>query len=158
MKILRYMMLAFLATSLLLLASSAVRAYRVSQLQRQAAVASGTVVGLVKRVRYTEQGTEINYAPRVRFRTADGQEIQFESRTGNNPPAWRAGDDIEVLYFPEQPGRAEVNSFWQLWESVIVWVTIGGAFLLLSLAFAWFVRMAEREEAEAATARSCQAV
>jgi hypothetical protein len=65
------------------------------------------------------------YFPRIRFQTADGHEIDFVSRTGNNPAAYSVGESVSVLYDPQQPNKASVNSFVSLWLATIILVPLG---------------------------------
>jgi len=51
------------------------------------------------------------YYPRVRFRTANGRQVSFVSHTGTNPPSFRAGDPVTVLYDPLQPDEATIQAF-----------------------------------------------
>lgn len=45
------------------------------------------------------------YYPVVQFATAAGTNIQFRDAMGSNPPAYREGDPVNVLYFRTLPER-----------------------------------------------------
>jgi hypothetical protein len=45
------------------------------------------------------------YYPVVQFATADGTTVQFRDVMGSNPPAYRAGERVTVLYFRNLPER-----------------------------------------------------
>jgi hypothetical protein len=55
------------------------------------------------------------YKPVVRFRPEGAEEIEFRGTVGSNPPSFRKGEAVEVLYDPQAPERARINSFGQLW-------------------------------------------
>lgn len=46
-----------------------------------------------------------SYYPVVEFSTREGTRVQFRDGMGNNPPAYREGDPVTVLYFRNQPGE-----------------------------------------------------
>jgi len=45
------------------------------------------------------------YYPVVQFATLEGTIVQFRDVMGNNPPAYREGDPVDVLYFRNLPER-----------------------------------------------------
>lgn len=53
--------------------------------------------------------------PVVRFQTADGAVIEFRSRVGSSPPSYQVGDEVPVLYRPENPRDARIESFVDLY-------------------------------------------
>ena len=55
------------------------------------------------------------YCPRIRFQTVDGHEINFVSDSGCNPAAYSVGESVSLLYDPQQPDKASINSFTSLW-------------------------------------------
>jgi len=56
----------------------------------------------------------ITLAPIVRFVTAEGREIEFHGRGGSGT-SFKAGELVEVVYDRNQPGRARIVSFVDLW-------------------------------------------
>jgi hypothetical protein len=65
--------------------------------------------------RSSNNGPSWTAYPRVRFRTADDREISIVTRTGSNPPAYHVEDAVTILYDPQQPNRASIKSFAELW-------------------------------------------
>jgi hypothetical protein len=61
--------------------------------------AVGTVAFL--ELRRTLHGA--SYYPVVEFAAADGGTVQFRDNMGSNPPAYREGDLVRVLYLPAAP-------------------------------------------------------
>jgi hypothetical protein len=90
--------------------------------RHEANAASGTVCAFTKQ---RAQGTSILHAI-VRFSTADGGEARFTDSFGSNPPSFRIGDQVRVLYLPGSPSEsAQIDrGRWNLLPSFIV-ATIG---------------------------------
>ncbi len=89
---------------------------------------AATAPGVVTRVRRQGRGTgqrASGYFPTVRFRAADGQEHEFESAYGSDPPAYRVRDTVRVLYDPRDPRRAELAGWNWAWPLLLVCVTAG---------------------------------
>jgi hypothetical protein len=83
------------------------------RLKREGVSAPGTVIKLVAGV--TSNGGSAKHAV-VRFTAADGALIQFQDRMGSNPPMYRAGEPVRVLYRPDAPARSAIvdRGFWNL--------------------------------------------
>ena len=45
------------------------------------------------------------YHPIVRFTLADGYHVEHKSSSGSNPPLFKIGDSVELLYLPEEPSE-----------------------------------------------------
>jgi hypothetical protein len=68
-------------------------------LQSTGARARGTV--LFCELKRTLHGS--SYYPVVQFATRSGQTVQFRDRMGSDPPPYREGESVDVLYFPDAP-------------------------------------------------------
>jgi len=71
----------------------------------------------------------------VRFTTAGGETIEFQSRS-SNPPAYARGEQVTVLYLPEAPHDARIQGFFSLWGLPLVFGSVGSVFLLMGGGFA----------------------
>lgn len=87
--------------------------------------AQGTVVEVVSRTQTQSGERKTFFYAVVEFRTADGEAIRFEDGTGSNPPAYRVGDAVEVLYDPQTPQSAMIDS-WVLWLPSTIVMGFGG--------------------------------
>ncbi len=87
--------------------------------------AQGTVVDVVSRTQTQSGERKTFFYAVVEFRTADGEAIRFEDSTGSNPPAYRVGDAVEVLYDPQTPQSAMIDS-WVLWLPSTIVMGFGG--------------------------------
>ncbi|MGQ9613468.1 MAG: DUF3592 domain-containing protein [Chloroflexus sp.] len=90
-----------------------------------------TVVEIKPRLVNTNSGQRTFFYPIVEFRTATGETIQFESEAGDNPSAYQINDRVEVMYNPEQPQTALINS-WELWLPSTLFLGTGGLLLIVS--------------------------
>lgn len=54
------------------------------------------------------------YSPVVEF-TANGRPVRFEGGNASSPPAYRVGQEVKVLYNPQDPDDASIDSFYELW-------------------------------------------
>lgn len=69
----------------------------------------GVVVDLIWRS--GSQGSTA--APRVRY-VHNGRRYEFTGNVSSNPPAYRVGEKVVVLYDPEKPSEAKIRGFWEL--------------------------------------------
>lgn len=137
----------FVAIGLGLMLIGFILAYRTTQFKKSAIMVPGTVVELIEKVSHSDEGTSIVYVPRVAFRTAEGQESVFISDTGSNPPGFRPGETVEVMYRPGDPYDARINTFWQLYLAPVICIGIGSVFFLISLFVFTLVRHYLSEDA-----------
>jgi len=116
-----------------------------------AKAAKGEVVGFET---YDAPGTDprddIHYAM-VRYETEDGREITFRGPSKDGLVKLKRGDEVRVLYYPDRPEKARVDSFMGLWfAATILWVVGGGAIVvpLLTLwqGWKWVKRQEGREQ------------
>lgn len=78
------------------------------------------------------------YAPVVAFVTVDGEKIVFTSSTSSNPPLYRVGESIKLLYLKESPRNAVIDGFFSLWGFLFIVGIIGLAFGIVSFVMIYF--------------------
>jgi hypothetical protein len=123
--------------------------------------AEGTVVGLdmVRSSSGSRSGSSYSYYPIVRFRTVDGEDVEFRSSSGSNPPSYRRGERVVVLYDPQTPEIAEIDSFFSLWGGILILAFVGVVFGTVGIGHwvwhvarlrleAWLARHGQRVNAE----------
>jgi len=72
--------------------------------------ADGVVVKLERGTSSTTRGSgSPAWFPVVTFETADGRAARFRHRTGTNPPSYRKGERVRVVYLPDKPERALID-------------------------------------------------
>ena len=83
------------------------------------------VKGTVIRMVYSSGGSEGGggYSPVYQFRTLEGQTIEAGDSMSSNPPMFREGQIIDVLYDPRNPQKARIKKWMSLY---FVSVLLGG--------------------------------
>ena len=74
------------------------------------------------------------FAPVVRFKTVQGNTVEFESSFRSNPPAYHTGQAVTVLYDPAEPRSAAIRGFLSLWLMPMILGLIGSVFLIVGTA------------------------
>jgi hypothetical protein len=93
----------------------------------RAARAAGTVVRVLEEADSGDGGTL--FRPVVQFRTLAGAMVEFRSNFRSKPAGYRLGDAVTVLYEPDAPDRAEIESFMTLWFLTLICGLLGTIFL-----------------------------
>lgn len=90
---------------------------------------------------------DLTYAPVISFRTPEGQAVEFKSQTSSNSPYPAVGETVEVIYNPQRPSEAEINSFSSLWTLNIILAALGAGFFVIgTTVFMVFRRAGHQEE------------
>ena len=108
-----------------------------------AARADGVVIDL----ELSRSDDSSTYYPIVAFRTQDGQEIEYQSNTGTNPPSFRVGESVTVLYDPQDPYDARIEAFSELWLFSIIFGSVGLVFFGVFAGTVVFGMRRKRKEA-----------
>ena len=87
----------------------------------------GVVIDLQREV--YNPGSAGIYCPVVRFTTASGEQVEFQSEHGGRPALHKAGQTVTVLYDPGNPQDAEIRSPLTRWLVPGLMVAIGLLFL-----------------------------
>ena len=74
--------------------------------------AQGTVIRMVYSPDSDGGG---GYSPVYTFRTMSGQVIEVTDRLSTNPPQFKEGQIIDVLYDPDNPNSARINKWFNLY-------------------------------------------
>jgi len=73
----------------------------------------------------------------VVFKTESGQEVRFQGPSEDGLEKYEKGDRVRVLYGPQEPQNARIDSFMGLWfASTMFWV-IGGSAIIIPLFTLW---------------------
>ncbi|RZN13183.1 hypothetical protein CWO91_00980 [Bradyrhizobium genosp. SA-3] len=122
----------FIPIGLLLLLATACTAWTTKVWLTRAVEVRGQVIEMV-RVRAKERQGYL-FTPLVRFQTADGRLVEFQSSHRSNPPAYYTGQAVSVLYDPEQPSSAAIRGVLSIWSLPMVLSFLGTIFLALGAA------------------------
>jgi hypothetical protein len=82
----------------------------------------GTVIQLV-----FSQGSEDGggYSPVYQFKTLEGQDIMVQDSLSSNPPGFKVGQEIQVLYDPENPRKARIKKWMNLYFMPVLFGGLG---------------------------------
>lgn len=96
--------------------------------------APGRVVEIIERREYVNEQDRVvqdYYYPVVEFVSGDGRFHSVQMTEGSSAPSHEVGDEVTVLYNPERPLEARIQSFGSL---ALMWV-LPGITGILGLAF-----------------------
>ena len=127
-----------------LLAAGLYAAMDIARLEASGLRAPGAVVRL-KSESGSGAGSGYSYHPIVRFRTDRNATIEFKDSIGSNPPSYRVGDKVTVLYRPDDPRGHAIIDRGPLWNWAIPALLLLGAALL-----GWLVVWMRRDGAKTA--------
>jgi len=105
----------------------------------QAGRTQGTVVALQARhssktstngTNTSDTGDSVTFAPLVRFSHV-GQVIDFTGASSSNPPNYRIGETVPVLFLEANPSSARIDSFFPVWGATVILGSLGSVFFLI---------------------------
>jgi hypothetical protein len=117
-------------------------AWSTLSLQDGAARTSGSVVSY----REIADGKEKRFAPRVRYRTANGEIITIDGQFASTSKRFSIGDTVPLIYKVAKPTEARIALFTDNWLGPCIATLIG----LLGFAGGLLVRKQTRREIEKA--------
>ena len=120
--------LIFLGVGVLMVVGSIFMAARTRRFLASAQPAQAEVVALQHRL-----GTdrERAYYPVLRYRTQEGSTREVVSNVGSNPPRYKEGDSVAVLYDPAQPDSVRIHTAFNVWAFPLLLGAIGVVFLVV---------------------------
>lgn len=102
--------------------------------------------GQVVDVEYHRSTKHRSYHPVVRFRSANGEEINFTFEDARRPSIYSRGDVVTVLYDPQAPHGARIDSFLQLWFGATSLGIMGGVLSGVGIGYwGWKVRRTRQD-------------
>ena len=101
--------------------------YQVNKFVKRGAHVDGIIVEMKK-------GSSIfsKYHPHVRFQTEEGQTIEFSPGNSSNPPMYKVNDHVPVVYNPDYPNYAVINTFIEIWLGPVIYAGLGLLLLIFS--------------------------
>jgi hypothetical protein len=72
----------------------------------------------------------------------EGKQYEYESVNSSSPPSHDVGEVVTLLYDPDNPGKARVNSFWELWLLSVILCPVSLVMIVLSIGIPVLVRRA----------------
>lgn len=123
---------ALIPIGLLLLLAAAWSVWSTKTWLARALEVEGVVIEMVRMRDSDDKG--YLFSPIVRFETADGSTHEFQSGLRTNPPAYRTGEVVSVVYDPAVPGAATIRGVLSLWLTPIILCFIGTIFFAIGAA------------------------
>ena len=90
------------------------------------------------------------YHPVVRFTSAAGDVVVFIDNFGSYPAKYGVGEMLEVLYDPENPQNAAINTWLSLWGGSAVFIIIGTLPILVMIIVNIFQNLSANRKIRAA--------
>ena len=112
--------------------------WRTLSFATDAQLATGEVVSY----REVRDGDETRHRPRLRFKTASGEIVQFDSQMATATERFRIGEQLPVVYKAGNPTNARVASFQDNWLGACIAAIIG----LAGMVGGFLVRRAVQRE------------
>ncbi len=116
---------AFTGIAVLMLLIAAISSYGAVAKMSKEEAASGRVVEIIERREYVNEQDRIvqdYYYPVVEYVSADGRPHTVHMTEGSSAPSHEVGDEVTVLYDPEHPLDARIQSFG---SSALMWILPG---------------------------------
>jgi hypothetical protein len=114
----------------ILLAIAGIVYVREQSFLSRAETATGTVVDLD--LSSSSDGGSA-YCPVIEFKTKAGEPVRYYGNVCSSPPSYNIGDQVEVLYDPQEITHVQMAGFWSQYTGVVVLSCIGVPFLLFTL-------------------------
>lgn len=119
----------FLVVGLGLLVGSFGAYTRTKRFLATAREARAEVVGMDER--HGGSGQSRSYHPILRYRTQEGVTKELVSPVGSNPPRYKKGDSVAVLYDPAKPDDMRIHSFGSVWIVPLILAFVGVIFIVV---------------------------
>lgn len=84
-----------------------------------------------------------SYYPHIAFVGQDGARHSFKDGIGSNPPLYKVGEKLHVIYDPTHPDRAMVDR--GIWNRLIPWGLIAGGLGIIAAFFRHVVMLRRRK-------------
>ncbi len=121
-----------------LLAGAGYFVHRNRSFKKSAVTAKGTIVELIE-----SSGSETHtkkYTPIFTYTDQDGTEHRKKSRYTSYPPIGEVGDRIEIMYDPENPSAAKIDTFFSNWGVPLILGGLGSASFVVGFVFLIILR------------------
>lgn len=88
------------------------------------------------------EGACCTYSPVIEFTASDSQTYTFDSQNSSYPPAYEVGEEVSVLYDPQNPQTAQINKWTERWlmPLILIPAMIFTGLLLNFFLFRSFIR------------------
>ena len=123
----------FLLVGVILLVAAALSSAAIWRLERSGVRAPG-VVSSLDASHCGSQNLSVCFHAVVTYDNSRGQRVSFRDGHGSNPPAYRVGQGVTVLYRPDRPRSAIIERGILNWTGPLALGSMGGVFILFGIA------------------------
>lgn len=74
----------------------------------------------------------VTFAPVFKFTDNEGLERTVQSSVSSNPASHDVGDEVQVLYDPEDSSKAKINNFFNIWGLAIILGGLGVGIIIIA--------------------------
>ncbi len=128
-----YLILLYVGSLIALVAFSDLA--RVKYLLREGNAVPGEVIALLP-VKDDDGG--VTYKSKISYVTIDGQTRTHVQTFSSSPPLHEIGQELEIIYHPEELKKVRVNSFWGLHRLTIILLCLSAPLLIISVSHRWY--------------------
>jgi len=125
----------FLVAGLAATAGGIYFAIKRTEFLHTAATGYGVVVDFHRKTSSSDNGTSTVYYPVVEYTPesagADSRTVRFEHDIGTSHPSYRRGDEVQVLYSPDDPAEAIIDEGWMNYFGPLLMVALGLIFTIV---------------------------
>ncbi|BAZ42750.1 hypothetical protein NIES4101_87200 [Calothrix sp. NIES-4101] len=101
---------------------------------RSSLITQGTVIDYVQYTYKDEDGIYVKtYHPIVQYKPINEEPLVFEDSSSSNPPAYKKGQKVEVIYNPKLIEVASIYSRFDSWFLPSLFTGIGTILILIGL-------------------------
>ena len=84
------------------------------------------------------------YQPVVEFKLADGKSVRFTDGVGSLPPDYEVGSQVDVVYNPQNPKEANINSLKRVWLAPTIFIVVGLLPVIIAAVVMWKINNPKR--------------
>ncbi len=111
----------FIVIGLSMLVGGAIFAVNQYTFSQTAKSTTGTVTDMLRKISHRSgKSDSLSYKPVVSFVDEKGDPFEFESSVSSNPPRYRKGQTVVILYDPENPQTAYIDDFVSRWMTPLI--------------------------------------
>lgn len=125
----------------LLLIATAATGLHAWNFTRHAVKASGTIIEM--RPRYDRESNSTSYSPTFRFRDGQGGEHTVDCNFSTYPPLFQIGEKVNVLFRPDAPDKARIDSYWEVWGATTLLGGFSGVLLCIGLGLLYWTKFSD---------------
>lgn len=91
--------------------------------------AEATVINIVSH----KSSDSVTYRPEVEFQTKTGETVQVVHSMGTNPPKYKKGDVVDIIYSPDNPYEIMMDSAFEKTIFPMIFIGAGGLCCLIAV-------------------------